>query len=144
MKIELSEYDGESKGKRMGIYESQIVTEYKKKVNEYSIIFGEYELVFIPETSEDITHFCEEFMDNFIFPEHNPNVRVLLKKNGKLIREGKYTYGEFHKDTIKGKYDGVLSIHIETSDHHEYDIYFLPEPNETLLQIFDKIFHRKK
>ena len=143
MKIELYGEDPEGNFFGTDFFARGIVKEYKKQGKEYSILFREYEIVFIPETKEDIGRFGRIFSDRFKSSSGVSEVNIILKKDNKICwNAGKYSWSEIHSNTTNGKYDGVLSIHIATKDYHEYDIYFLLEGEETYTYIFDKVFHR--
>jgi hypothetical protein len=134
MKIELSEYDGE----RMGIYESSIVKKIKKiSEKEFSIVFGEYELLFIPENNSDIKFLKNIFYGEFSL-ETNPRIRILLKKKNFLFRKGIYEVSEFIEE---GGKKGTLEIHVATGPSEEFRIYIIPESHENIPKIFDKIFN---
>ena len=129
MKIELSRYVNNRKD-----CPSEFVKEYNHIGKEYSMKFGEYELIFIPKSKKDIESLKKRFLDIFD-PFSHPNMTVILKKDNKIILKGKYAYREFAEE---GPLKGAIEIHIESKD--PFKIYLMPESQENLEQIFDKIF----
>lgn len=135
MKIELSEYT------TLKPYKPLIVKEIRKNSErEYSIIFGEYELLIRLNKNSDIEKLKRIFNKEFSLESWNSEISFLVKKNDKSFLEGKYEDSEFIEE--EGHYKGTLEFHIvdNSSGRSKFKIYIIPEDNENMSMIFDKIF----
>jgi hypothetical protein len=132
MKIELSECNLNKE------YESFIVKDIRRKSeNEYSIIFGEYELSFLPKEDSDKRYLKKIFNDKDFLLDRAPNITISIKKRGSQFLEGRYEVSEFIEE---GNYKGTLEIHVVPGPSEEFRVYIIPEAHESIPEIFDKIF----
>ena len=141
MKIELELHEG-----KIEPLEQYQVTDYRKISElEYSISFGNYEFVFIPKTRKDIFTYKESFEDKpwEAFPEEL-EMNLVLKKDGKIFKEGEWKYSESYKTAQNIKYRNTVSHTIHCGVYDEYTIFMIPDENETWSEIMDRIFHLKK
>jgi len=132
MKIEFSECN------RMKPHESLIVRNIRKRSEkEYSIVFGEYELLFIPEKDSDKQYLRKIFNNEDFSWTLNLDITIVVKKNNELFLKGKYEVSEFIEE---GDYKGSLEIHVISGPSEEFKVYIIPESHENISKIFNKIF----
>ena len=132
MKIKLSECDIRKN------YESLVVERIvKKSKKEYSLFFGDYELLFLPETDSDKEYLKKIFNKENSLWNLNPKIGITIKKNNKIFLDGEYEVSEFIEE---GDYKGALEIHVVSRHLEEFRIYIIPESHESISKIFEKIF----
>ena len=116
-----------------------IVEDVKKKSEkEYSLSFGEYELVFTLESGSDKQYLKRVFMGEYMTGGGNPKIGIFINKKGTLLMQGMYETSEFIEE---GRLRGTLEIHVAGGSQKEFKIYLIPEVYENIPKIFSKIFN---
>lgn len=119
-----------------------IVKEFKhnlKKI-EHSIIFGDYEAIFILSDKSDIQKIKYSFTqnrDDWSVHTGSEKIRVVLKNNGKIIKQGNLLYSEDYKEENN---ETSLCFTVESGFENEYRLFIYPEYGETMLDVYKKLF----
>ena len=122
-----------------GVYDEAVVERYVTyPKNTYGILWGEYQILFLPNEPGDVEIFRKQFIGESNESPDEPNIVIEIKKNETTYIKGMYEVREFFTKKDGSK---TLEIHVATKNHlGEFRIYITPESHESFEKVFEKIF----